>query len=93
MFNFRTLYMIGMFNGLWRIKSVAYSEDIIKSKGKAIPVQAFHSPVQFQEVEAPIFIENRHMKVEGCHTYAPAAFTHQEIFLVLISVRGWVDII
>ena len=23
--------------------------------------------------------------------YAPVTFTHQEIFLVLTSVRGWVD--
>jgi hypothetical protein len=26
----------------------------------------------------------------GCQSYAPAAFTSQEIFLVLISIRGWV---
>jgi hypothetical protein len=28
------------------------------------------------------------MKVVGCQPYAPAVFTPQEIFLVLISVRG-----
>jgi hypothetical protein len=28
---------------------------------------------------------------KGCQPYAPAAFNHQEIFVVLIFVRGWVD--
>jgi hypothetical protein len=31
------------------------------------------------------------LRWHGCQTYAPAAFTYQVIFLVLISVRGWVD--
>ena len=33
----------------------------------------------------------RHRMVVGCQPYAPAAFTSQEILLVPISVRGWVD--
>jgi hypothetical protein len=28
---------------------------------------------------------------QGCEPYAPATFTHQEISLVLISVKGWID--
>ena len=31
------------------------------------------------------------MKVVSCQTYAPAAFTPQDSFLVFISVRGWVN--
>jgi hypothetical protein len=40
-----------------------------------------------QEVEAPRFQDNRHMKVVSCQPYAPATFTPPETFLVLISVR------
>jgi hypothetical protein len=56
-----------------------------RKKGKAIPVQAYYRPRGFQEVEAPRFPDNQHLNVNL------AAFTSQEIFLLLISVRGWVD--
>ena len=36
---------------------------IKKVKGKAIPLQASTGPERFQEVEAPRFQDNRHMKV------------------------------
>ena len=49
-----------------------------------------HRPWVFQQVEAPRFQNNRHMKVVRCQPYAPASFTLQEIFLVLISVSDWV---
>jgi hypothetical protein len=55
---------------------------------KSSPITDLDRPLGFQEVEAPRFLDNRHMKVVGCQPYAPAAFTPQEIFLVLISVRG-----
>ena len=42
----------------------------------------------FQEFELHRFQDNRHMKVVSLSTLAPAAFNHQEIFPVLISVRG-----
>jgi hypothetical protein len=31
------------------------------------------------------------MNVARCSAYAPAAFTPQEIFLVVIAVREWVE--
>jgi hypothetical protein len=52
-----------------------------------LPVRQFLDwPWGFQEVEAPRFQNNRHMKVVSV-----AAFTTQYIFLVLISIRVWVD--
>jgi hypothetical protein len=49
-------------------------------------------PLGLQEVEAHRFLDNRHMKVVRLSALrTPAAFTPQERFLVLISVRGWVD--
>ena len=47
-------------------------------------------PWGFQNVEAPRFQDNRHMKVVS-QAYALANCTPQKIFLVLISVRGWGD--
>jgi hypothetical protein len=64
---------------------------VIIFKGKAIPLQAWG----FQEVVAPRFLDNRHMKVVRLSVlrtgrlYPPPP--PQKIFLVHISVRGWVD--
>jgi hypothetical protein len=57
-------------------------------KGKAIPVQAWAGPESSRRLKFPDFKNNGTVKWYGCQPNEPAAFTPQEIFLVLISVTG-----
>ena len=53
--------------------------------------QSHYRPWGFQEVEAPRFQDNRQIKLVRFSALRTGHLYPQEIFLVLISVRGWVD--
>jgi len=58
----------------------------VKTEFKKVKVEQSHyRPGQAQRVLRKLMFPDY---MVGCQPYAPAAFTPQEIFLVLISVRG-----
>ena len=55
-------------------------------------MQCLYRPWGFQVVKAPRLHDNRHMKVVRLSALRTGHLYPQEIFLELISVRGWVDL-
>jgi hypothetical protein len=63
----------------------------LPGKGKATLLQAWTGPEGSRRMRLLDFKTAGTWSWKGYQPYAPSAFTPQEIFLVLNSVRGWVD--
>jgi hypothetical protein len=75
------------------IRLLQYLRKILHSFPLSYPCNRQWRPVRLWDVEDPTFCLNNRLTDCGkiCQPYAPAALYLPGRFLVLISVRGWVD--
>ena len=68
-----------------------YVARLVQCKVKTIQLQAWTGPEGSRRLRLPDFMTIGTWRWQGCQYYATAAFTPQEIFLVLIPIRVWVN--
>jgi hypothetical protein len=74
---------------------VLYKQQYLSAidvNGKAIPITGLDRPWGFEEFEGPIFQNNRLMKVVRLSALRTTLLYPYEIFLALITLRGWLRV-